>query len=571
MIASRLLPKSAKSVGDFIIHNKITNEAISLIPRPTNGIDKLEVKLEREGYVKLAVFTNEELIIDTGSVPATANHVSGRCIKAASNLDQASRWLNDCLRNHDHGPKVAATRPSRLVAVGTLDGSEHIKIVDSSDFDEKYIAVSYRWGATNNLLTTTKTSKLFHTSIAWDQLPKTFRDAVEIARELDISYIWIDSLCIVQDDPDDWETESAKMADIYNGAFLTIMAASASDSQGGFFQDRPAIREMVVLPYTDASGSTELNVFVGKELPGYEDIVFNGPLFRRGWVFQERLMSKRKLIFGQDQTYWECNTKVQSESTIRRRDKFAELNRPHNDLFLALSDPSYRMDKTWNRTSPEDLWMDLVSQYSLCSLTYETDRLPSLSGLARTFALRFGGSYAAGLWQDQIPCSMGWFVSQRRPIETDKREYCAPPWSWASINGSFMFRRGGQSEVEIVSAHIKLAGQDLYGKVCPDSSICVRGRLRRGKLVAREGKEYTAWLETEHGRLGNRGFLDRHDENLPLEVSFLEISSGRGFWDARCLLLHKTEPGNPFRRVGMADLAEADLFHGIQKEVITLV
>ncbi|CAN9410626.1 unnamed protein product [Alternaria alternata] len=463
------------------------------------------------------------------------------------------------------------TMVRRLVAVGTLDGSEQIKIVDSSNSDEKYIAVSYRWGPTNNLLTTTKTSKLFQTSIAWDQLPKTFRDAVEIARELGISYIWIDSLCIVQDDPDDWETESAKMADIYNGAFLTIMAASASDSQGGFFQDRPAIREMVVLPYTDTSGSTELNVFVGKELPGYEDIVFNGPLFRRGWVFQERLMSKRKLIFGRDQTYWECNTEVQSESTIRRRYKFANLNRPHNDLFLTLSDPSYRMDRSWGRTSPEDLWMDLVSQYSLCSLTYETDRLPSLSGLARTFAQRFGGSYAAGLWQDQIPCSLGWFISQRRPIETDKREYCAPSWSWASINGSVIFRRGGQSELEIVSTDIKLAGQDLYGKVCPDSSICVRGRLRRGKLMGVYGRRDTVWLETEHGRLQHRGFLDRLDENLPLEVKFLELSLGSGFLGARCLLLHKTESGYQFRRVGMADLEETDLFHGLQKEVITLV
>ncbi|CAN9368819.1 unnamed protein product [Alternaria alternata] len=513
-----------------------------------------------------------ELIIDTGSAPATAKHISGRCINAASNLDQARHWLNDCLHNHDHGPKIAATRPSRLVAVGTLDGSEQIKIVDSSDFDEKYIAVSYRWGATNNLLTTTKTSKLFHTSIAWDRLPKTFRDAVEIARELRVSYVWIDSLCIIQDDPGDWETESAKMADIYNGAFLTIMAASASDSHGGFFQDRATISKMVALPYTDASGSTELSVFVGKELPGYEDVVVNGPLFRRGWIFQERLMSKRKLIFGRDQTYWECNSLVQSESKTQRRDKFANMNRQNNDEFRAFSDPIYKMDGTQSRKSSADLWMNLVSQYSRCSLTYETDKLPSLSGLARTFAQRFGGSYVAGLWQGQIPCSLSWFIEfHGTPTGTYKREYCAPSWSWASINGSVIFRNQGNNELEVVSADIELAGRDLYGKVSPSSSICVRGRLRRGKLTERKGRRDTVWLETEHGRLQNRGFLDRLDESLPLEVSFLEISSGSGFLDARCLLLHKTESGNQFRRVGMADLDETDFFHGLQKEVITLV
>ncbi|CAN9384472.1 unnamed protein product [Alternaria alternata] len=135
-------------------------------------------------------------------------------IKAASNLDRAKEWLNSCLRNHDHGLDRAATRPSRLVAVGTADGSEPIKIVDGSVADEEYLAVSYRWGA-ETLLTTINTLERFYDSIPWNQLPQTFQDAISIARDLGIAYIWIDSLCIIQDNLADWETESAKMADIY--------------------------------------------------------------------------------------------------------------------------------------------------------------------------------------------------------------------------------------------------------------------------------------------------------------------------------------------------------------------
>ncbi|EUC48287.1 hypothetical protein COCMIDRAFT_44502, partial [Bipolaris oryzae ATCC 44560] len=348
------------------------------------------------------------------------------------NLDQARHWLNDCLRNHDHGSSRAATHPSRLLAVGTADGSEQIRIVDNLDSNARYLAVSYRWGGMNSLLATAKMSELFRTSIAWDKLPRTFQDAIQIARELRIGYVWIDSLCITQDDPDDWEIESAKMADIYNGALLTIMAASASDSQGGFFRDRATVKEIVALPYTDTSWSTKFSVFAGRNLAGYEDIVVSGPLFGRGWVFQERLMSKRKLIFGQDETYWECNSLIQSESSIRRRDKFANMNRQDNDAFRTFSDLSYKPDETWGKTSPTNLWHNVVVEYSRCSLIYETDRLPALSGLARTFAQRFGGTYVAGFWLDQIPQSMSWYKPSHMSKKSCNQVYCAPSWSWAS-------------------------------------------------------------------------------------------------------------------------------------------
>jgi hypothetical protein len=466
------------------------------------------------------------------------------------------------------------------VAVGAADGSESIKIVNGSDADKEYLAVSYRWG-NETLLTTTQTFELFHTSIPWEQLPQTFKDAILIARELGIGHVWIDSLCIVQDELSDWEIESAKMADIYKSALLTIMAASASDSQGGFFQYRNTAKELAALPYTDASGATQFSVLVRKALPYYADFVSATPLFRRGWVFQERLMSRRKLIFGKDQTYWECSDVVQSESNKPNQSRYEALalDTKIAGTFRVFSDSICNAVGVDHHGPPAILWEAVVSQYSPCALTYEADRLPALSGLARTFAQRFGSNYAAGLWKDQMPNSLLWYIPLRTLRETCKEEYCAPSWSWASTLGQVVFHGyGGNDELEVISINIKLAGQDPYGRVCPGSSMCVRGRLRSGRLV--EGGKYgpAVCLETAYDRFESRIYMDRDNEHLPLGVVYLEVTTGHGKRHdlASCLLLRRTGADKHFRRVGLATLEpvrqdEEYLFHGLRKEVIRLV
>ena len=597
----RLVPGASEGNIDIFSNKPGWRSSRSDSHYDTNGIDELVIRDRKgTGLILLDVLTTESeslflllidkerclgLTVDTGSAPAIAKHVSGRCIKPASNLDRAKDWLNDCIHNHNHNQVRTAICPSRLVAVGTADGAEPIKIVDDSGADKKYLAVSYRWGA-ETLLTTSETFELFHIAIPWKQLPQTFQDAIHIAREFGIRYMWIDSLCIIQDNLADWETESAKMADIYKGALLTIMAASASDSQGGFFRDRVMMKGSVALPYTDANGTTEFSVFVRETPQSFSLSIWDSPLFQRGWVFQERLMSRRKLIFGKDQTFWECDGVPLSESNIQGRTPYERDQMEIKAAFRVFSDPSCEVAERNGSASPERLWKNLVGDYSQCALTYQADRLPALRGLARTFAQRFGGSYAAGLWQNHMPDNLMWCVIHRSSKETHKGDDCVPSWSWASTGGQIYFPRLGspnstlrpRSDLEVVSININLAGQDPYGRVCPGSSIYLRGRLRSGRLVAREEDEYTAWLETEHGRLRRRGFLDRNDEDLPLEVSFLEVShgfDGTHAW-SHYLLLHRTGTDNHFRRVGLVDFDEVNqaedyLFRGIGKQLVTLV
>jgi hypothetical protein len=185
--------------------------------------------------------------------------------------------------------------------VGGDDGSRLISLAEASLITSEYLALSHCWGKGITLRTTTTTLDSFRISIAWESLPKTFQHAIQVTRELGFGFLWIDSLCIIQDDPEDWNVESAKMAGIYNIATLTIMAASASDSQGGCFQSPSPDVEAVHIPYTAGDGTTELSISLSQPPLGYRKAVSLGPLFQRAWVFQEQLLSKRKLIFAKDQ------------------------------------------------------------------------------------------------------------------------------------------------------------------------------------------------------------------------------------------------------------------------------
>lgn len=127
--------------------------------------------------------------------------------------------------------------PSRLLQVGT-DISAEVRLVENLSVSGQYMTLSYCWGSSRPLTTTRGTLQQRKTKIALEDLPKTFRDAVHITRRLGIPYLWIDSLCIIQDELQDWEVESSKMAGIYSGSYLNLAAMSSVDSRGGCVPER---------------------------------------------------------------------------------------------------------------------------------------------------------------------------------------------------------------------------------------------------------------------------------------------------------------------------------------------
>jgi len=149
-------------------------------------------------------------------------------------------WIQSCNLNHPHCRiSNLPLLPTRVLDVGCSNSYDNIKLVLNQGQSAQYVALSYCWGGEEGMVRTTTSSITAWTqAIPWDRLPKTFQDAITITRELEIRYLWIDALCIVQDDIQDWETESANMANIYSNSYLTIAATAAPDSFTGLFLDR---------------------------------------------------------------------------------------------------------------------------------------------------------------------------------------------------------------------------------------------------------------------------------------------------------------------------------------------
>ncbi|KAI1768472.1 HET-domain-containing protein [Hypoxylon sp. FL1150] len=185
-----------------------------------------------------------------------------------------------------------------------------------------YACVSHCWGKSKRPTVALKsTSEEYKIGIPFRKLSKTFRDAVDISRRSDISYLWIDSPCIIQNSNEDWNEEAVKMGDIYAHAHFTIAATGADDSSGGCYRDRdPAC----VSFGTVAEGL----VYVRKNVPSINDVsAHTRPLLTRAWTFQEMLLSTRVTHFTAEDVIWQCNECQRSESRENMKEYYKEPGR----------------------------------------------------------------------------------------------------------------------------------------------------------------------------------------------------------------------------------------------------
>ncbi|KAK0642845.1 hypothetical protein DIS24_g8668 [Lasiodiplodia hormozganensis] len=219
-------------------------------------------------------------------------------------------WLSTCLNFHPSCRRTLSKStldetaepvlPTRVIDVAPPDGSANVRLIQSMGDCGRYVTLSHCWGPQSKhpLTTTTATLPQHLTEIPWHRLPKTFRDAITVVRSLGLRYIWIDSLCIVQDDHDDWLRESEQMGMIYERAVLTIAACHARDCTEGCFFERPPNRPAVQLPYWNSQGQQDGHIY-GTLLPvNYSSISPEfSPLSERAWATQEWLLSRRVIFY----------------------------------------------------------------------------------------------------------------------------------------------------------------------------------------------------------------------------------------------------------------------------------
>ena len=222
------------------------------------------------------------------------------------------RWLKTCADHHPCSQSHSSApswMPTRLVDVG-LDDATPARVVASRELASKaeYLALSHCWGGLRPPMTRMATIGIFKVAIPQEYLPATFLDAFDATRRLGFRYIWVDSLCIVQDDQNDWKTESVLMSDVYGLSTLNLIAAHAQNGAEGCFSKRDVFSERpcrIPNPFRPASNDHFI-VYPSRMDKIYDQQVRNSPVYKRAWILQERLLSPRSLYFGKDQIFWAC-------------------------------------------------------------------------------------------------------------------------------------------------------------------------------------------------------------------------------------------------------------------------
>lgn len=521
--------------------------------------------------------------------------------------DKIKEWLSNCHSLHEDCRSKRTTNrlPTRLISVGgKFDGDEPYLTTPSTDPDGdriQYVALSHCWGRGAPPLKTESCSLSERTrSIPLDILPATYRDAVLLTRSLGLKYIWIDSLCIIQDDKDDWERESATMFHVYQNAYVTLCALVDSCYQG-LFQERnaPGI-EIKLRSSTDstvhgayflrknwaARGPLSYGTDAEREPPWYDMLISKWNT--RGWTFQEAEFSTRKLICCKRLIYYDCATTFCSEDEFWQQESYS------GDTIGALSEAD--IDGCYQT------WYQKLALYSNRSFTFYDDRLPAVSSLAAVIAARTGDEYIAGLWRHDLHNGLLWHRgypipaprSLRKLLDDldDAQHFVAPSWSWACrqdpVEWDWLPKLRDTWECQIFEAdaevdglnpygRIKAAHLKVFGKLCKVHELTLSELVQAGYWMAKTSNQFFAifrldWTPTE--KMTDRKITvswedsgiamlllatcTAADEDASMnDEGFKEYCSGLWEsvecpWEQQCgLLLHPTGKRNEYYRIGV--------------------
>ncbi|KAI7302613.1 hypothetical protein KC315_g16041 [Hortaea werneckii] len=362
----------------------------------------------------------------------------------------ASSWIQDCLQNHtacsdNHG--VEFCYPTRLLDVGDVDrASDVVCLVETAEQPPQgaYITLSHCWGKMPFLCTTKENLFSMKAGLHVSELAQTFQDAIVVTRRSKVRYLWIDSLCIIQDKQDlsDWNSESVKMESYYSNAFCNLAATASLNGSEGLFRCRDPDRVQHMQYAMPGSRSRQAGLYNIFDITLWEKKLTQAPLHRRAWVLQERLLARRVLHFGASQLMWECHEHTAAEvyphgikdvSPLVQRAHFKDLDcySPWNQAELKTDDP---------RTLTLRIWERIVNQYSQCLLTYSSDRVKALVGLARRFERMLDDECLFGMWKRDMARQLLWRVEggglypPSNSLYTEQRRYAVPTWSWLSTD-----------------------------------------------------------------------------------------------------------------------------------------
>ncbi|GJD03653.1 heterokaryon incompatibility protein [Colletotrichum higginsianum] len=407
-------------------------------------------------------------------------------------FQRVQNWLSDCETGHEKCGKGTNTKlPTRLVDVAQPGDRAGVRLVETTAGQTgTYVCLSHCWGKIRiKSMTQRDNLKRRLNLIPWCLLPPSFQQAIEITRKLGIRYLWIDSLCIIQDDKGDWEKEAAQMVNVYRNSYATIAVSWSHNSQGGCYS-RTIPSSFFTIANADGDDFT-----IGLGIGAKRDNMSEYDRVQAAWCLQERLLSRRIIHCNYGEMAFDCGNGYSCEcggkqhyswhnvidlsgtyTPLRSRSKYLGLLNNH-----ATASSTAIVTKD-GKIDPYERWHRVVSEYTCLNLTKTSDMLPALSGLAHETAELLDDKFLAGLWSNNIEQDLMWRVvtvaDWRHQRETIlKRGWIAPSWSWASTGSGckvgFPVFHGAEVldyKTPGIAKSAKVtcppAGADPFGSVC---------------------------------------------------------------------------------------------------------
>ncbi|KAM6513277.1 hypothetical protein FALCPG4_015720 [Fusarium falciforme] len=326
----------------------------------------------------------------------------------------------------------------------------------------EYFTLSHVWGTDKFLTLTTENITRLKRQIEPTELPKCFQEAVITARRLGGRYLWIDSLCIMQDSPQDWAIESGDMHRVYSNGICNLATSNQSAANRGLFCSRnPAEGAPLTVEawWRDRDHVERVGLY-----PNFSDLFTSyAPLYRRSWVAQEQELSPRTIHMAPF-PIWECRQAILTEC-FPSQETFGLYKCPYATTKFVLGRNEIGLLKSWN-------WM--IHFHSRCGLTKNCDKLMALCGIAKAYSQCFRSEYFAGIWGSHLLEGLLWrpieqmFEIMERGETRRYTEYVAPSWSWASIKGSvYPFAEViDVALADILSVETQPRNGDPFGQLC---------------------------------------------------------------------------------------------------------
>jgi hypothetical protein len=537
----------------------------------------------------------------------------------------ANKWIKDCHIVHPEcaylvkRPKSGVKLPSRVLDVGFLNGSQHIRLIETAGKLGKWIALTYCWGNVPFLQTTSQNIEALKRDIEFSSLPQTFQDAIIITRQLGIPYLWVDALCIQQDSDLDWQTESANMPTIYTNAYVTIAAVGAQNSHQGMLNPRGWASEQPDSYSVQFSRTSSVNFRI--PINHLTEVDF---LSHRAWCLQEKVLSPRVLSFGSSQMTFTCSQSHLTEGNYVRdgrvnRDRSTLTSK--NELYLRVVEVSRGQlgNNLFYHVALRKLhrcWYRILEDYTQRTLTFPRDKLIAISGVADYIRRETSCEYLAGLWKESLPQALLWqnpptlkprFQKAGCQYFREKvKVYRAPSWSWASVDGPVNFgncvkdhehSENWQSQLstrcEILGCEVKCDSVDPCGQVS-GGYIKIRGPVKIATCEPSYGTMHhydynlAALLSPKTNFDENRNKVQEAQEELnPRDCmgvfDLRELPKGRQIWCLQItaafglMLVPNIGEAGTFQRVGkclqrcVGPERYVDWFEGSPQEAVVIV